>query len=460
MNDILSIINSLKEAGEYTAAREVALAALRRSPSYPPLLQALAEITFTMNRYEEALECLEALRAQGIDNANLSFNRAQCLYFTFRAPEAIPLLRSVIAAHPGEASLLATLALYLASVGENEESYALLKSIPAETPGVRAQLGWHMLREGHFQEAFKNLQFEKGVWHAEKIYDLPQEKLYAAGLPLQGKRIFVVSEGGLGDEILFTRFIQILKSRGAYVIFGCSPELWSILRDSPSAPHEFRKITEVKGQEYDYYAPLMSLPILLECTNPYSGISIPYLSADPAYVEKWKPKVAKVANGKPAIAIRWQGKMELEYRQARAVSVQEMLPLAELGALFSIQRDNGLEELRKNDPVYDLGPDLVSWDETLGVLANMDYVVTSCTSTVHIAGAMGKKTALIAAFSYPLYFPWAVPGEKTDWYPSVKVFRQTRYNDWKGAIQAAYEWIKKDIEETRKEKLTATKNGV
>ncbi|HYF10051.1 MAG TPA: tetratricopeptide repeat protein, partial [Candidatus Paceibacterota bacterium] len=375
---------------------------------------------------------------------------AQCLYFLQRTPEAIPLLRSLIALHPDDASLKATLALYLVSVGEYAESRALLDAVPPETPGVRAQLGWLLMREGKFLEAFRNLQHEKGVWHAERLYDLPPEKLYQAGTSLQGKRIFVVSEGGLGDEILFARFLQDLKKRGAYVIFGCSPELWDILKGSPSAPHEFRKAKEVKREEYDYYAPLMSLPILLEREDPSSGIEIPYLFADPLYAASWKPLIERESGGRPAIGIRWQGKMELEHRQARAVPAREMLPLADLGRLFSLQRDNGLGEMKKNDPVYDLSDELVTWSETLGALANMDYVVTSCTSTVHVAGAMGKKTALIAAFSHPLYFPWAVPGEKTEWYPSVKVFRQPVYNDWKGAIRAAYEWIEKDIAETGK----------
>lgn len=445
MNDILSIITSLKDAGEPKAAREVALAALKRSPGYAPLLQILAELAFTGNRYEEALEYLDALRVRGVDNANLSYNRAQCLYFSQRAPEAIALLRSIISLHPGDPSLLASLALYLWSAGEFDESYAILKTLPEETPGVRAQLGWYLMREGRFAEAFRYLQHEKGVWHAERLYDLPVEKLYVPGAPLSGKRVFVVSEGGLGDEILFARFLQILKSRGAYVIFGCSPELWKILKDSPSAPHEFRRVAEVQREEYDWYLPLMSAPILLECQDPFSGMTIPYLSADSLYTEKWKPRIERETGGKPAIAIRWQGKMELEHRQARAVPAQELLPLAELGRLFSIQRDNGLEELRKNDPVYDLSSDLVSWDETLGVLANMDYVVTSCTSTAHIAGAMGKKTVLIAQIAP--YFPWAVPGEKTDWYPSVRIFRQPKYNDWKGAITAAHNWIKKDLAE-------------
>ena len=56
---------------------------------------------------------------------------------------------------------------------------------------------------------------------------------------------------------------------------------------------------------------------------------------------------------------------------------------------FSVQRDAGLDEL-DDSRVEDLSGELTSWQETAAALNEMDLVISSCTSVVHLAAAMGK----------------------------------------------------------------------
>jgi hypothetical protein len=63
-----------------------------------------------------------------------------------------------------------------------------------------------------------------------------------------------------------------------------------------------------------------------------------------------------------------------------------------------------------------------------------------CNTTVHVAGAIGKPTLVLAPFVPE--WRYGLRGERMIWYPSVRVLRQQRYGDWSGVIRAAREKIR------------------
>ena len=62
----------------------------------------------------------------------------------------------------------------------------------------------------------------------------------------------------------------------------------------------------------------------------------------------------------------------------------------------------------------------------------LDLVVVVETSVAHLAGAMGRVTALLVPFSPD--WRWLLDGENSPWYPTMRLFRQTAPGDWEGAI--------------------------
>jgi hypothetical protein len=71
---------------------------------------------------------------------------------------------------------------------------------------------------------------------------------------------------------------------------------------------------------------------------------------------------------------------------------------------------------------------LQHWEDTRQAIASCDLVVTSCTSVAHMAAAMGVQTWIVTPV-LP-YYLWAKPGSRTEWYDSVRLFRQTGHGDW------------------------------
>jgi ADP-heptose:LPS heptosyltransferase len=101
--------------------------------------------------------------------------------------------------------------------------------------------------------------------------------------------------------------------------------------------------------------------------------------------------------------------------------------------LLSLQKRDGLEQLENvGFPVRRLGDD---WDQTAGpfvdtaaVMKNLDLVITADTAAAHLAGALGVPVWV--ALGSRTDWRWGIEGEQTPWYPSMRLFRQSRPGDW------------------------------
>ncbi|HVR61909.1 MAG TPA: glycosyltransferase family 9 protein, partial [Polyangia bacterium] len=109
--------------------------------------------------------------------------------------------------------------------------------------------------------------------------------------------------------------------------------------------------------------------------------------------------------------------------------------------VFSLQKGHGSEQLATlaaDAPVVDLGPALdeggpdAAFVDTAAVIANLDLVVSSDTALPHLAGALGAPTWLL--LSHVPDWRWGRRGEATPWYPSLRLFRQSRAGDWSGVV--------------------------
>ena len=105
---------------------------------------------------------------------------------------------------------------------------------------------------------------------------------------------------------------------------------------------------------------------------------------------------------------------------------------------YSLQRDeNTIDGL----PFADMQEKMKSWDETANIIADLDLVISSCTSIAHLSAAMGKPTWIVIPIMP--YYTWSVPGEKSAWYDSVRLFRQEKFGEWDEPFQKIREELTK-----------------
>jgi ADP-heptose:LPS heptosyltransferase len=76
--------------------------------------------------------------------------------------------------------------------------------------------------------------------------------------------------------------------------------------------------------------------------------------------------------------------------------------------------------------------DLCDFSDTAALIANLDLVITIDSAVAHLAGAMGKPVMLMLPFSAD--WRWMLGRSDSPWYPTMRLFRQTRAGDWSTCI--------------------------
>jgi hypothetical protein len=155
-------------------------------------------------------------------------------------------------------------------------------------------------------------------------------------------------------------------------------------------------------------------------------------------------------NNNLKIGIRWSGNPEFEHEQHRRFPPELMIALSEIPntSFYSLQRDeNCIDGL----PFSDMRGQMKTWDDTSNIIADLDLVITSCTSIAHLAGAMGIPTWIVVPIMP--YYTWVFPGNTSSWYNSVKLFRQEKYGKWDEPFLKIREELTKLSEEHSKQSV-------
>jgi len=73
-------------------------------------------------------------------------------------------------------------------------------------------------------------------------------------------------------------------------------------------------------------------------------------------------------------------------------------------------------------------------------MANLDLVITSDTSIAHLAGALARPVWI--ALKYVPDWRWLTKRSDSPWYPTARLFRQTKLDDWEGVVSEVTEALK------------------
>lgn len=355
-------------------------------------------------------------------------NLAKCFYYTHQADKALEIMLSL---DKDEDSFIDT-AIYYNALGYKEKSFEIYTTLNQNNPKVRFNLGYHLLEKNQFLSGFENLQYGSKLraWGSE--YVLLEQNKIDKSKRWNGEftnRLALILEGGLGDEIIFLRWANYLKTKCNQLTIFCNHSLHRLLVNSN---YNAVPISFLNKVDYDSYAPAMSLPAICKFNDPKDHVHFPYIES---FTEPFITKqLDQIANGRKKIGIKWFGNPEFEHDQFRTVPKEGLFKLSKYGQLFSMQFEDNTAGIPNCKEI------IKDWQDTFSVFKSLDLLVTSCTSTAHLAGAMGIKTIVLV----PLvpYFVWASNEQR--WYgDNVVIIRQKKYNDWSEAIQELYNVMEK-----------------
>jgi hypothetical protein len=114
---------------------------------------------------------------------------------------------------------------------------------------------------------------------------------------------------------------------------------------------------------------------------------------------------------------------------------------------FSLQKSK--ENKRAESPpglgLIDFTNSLYDFAETAALIEQLDLVISADTAVAHLAGAMGKRVWTM--IPHPPDFRWGLRGEKTGWYPTMRLFRQESYGEWAQVIFKIGEQLKAMVDD-------------
>ena len=251
------------------------------------------------------------------------------------------------------------------------------------------------------------------------------------GTPLDGRRVLVRCYHGLGDTVQFCRFLPVLARRAGSVRVEAQPELLPLMRQIPGVDAwiAFDPAHPAPPAEVD--VELMELCYALRCL-PRDATPAPYLTA--ARATEWHE-----SGGGASVGVCWEAG---GWDPARSVPLPLLArALAGVAPLVLLQRGPGAEQALADDAPRFVNPldrslDLVRTAELLAACAR---VVTVDTMVAHLAGAMGRPTALLLRRDAD--WRWLADGDSSPWYPTLRLFRQRIDGDWSVPLAGLRRWL-------------------
>lgn len=322
----------------------------------------------------------------------------------------------------------------------------LLKALEID-PG-HAQAHWNLglsyLELGDYEKGWK--EYDWGI-PAKVRMDRNYSKI---PLPMwdgtPNRKVVVYGEQGIGDEILFASMLPDLLKDCPQTVFECHKKLHTLFSNSfPGIPiyptREDEVLTwPVKADgspryQFDAKLPLGGLGhFYRNSLDDFPGS--PFLKPSATAQAHWRAKLDELPR-RPNIGISWIGGHKRTRIEVRSIELENLLPILKQDANFiSLQYTPAEDEIQRLKDKH--GIDIHHWpeavyspnyDDTAGLVANLDLVITVCTSVVHLAGGLGVPTWVLTP-SRPAW-RYRLDIDAMPWYQSVSLYRmQQDSTDW------------------------------
>ena len=429
--DILSAIEQKRYADAVALAEE----AVRQRPMEPDPWNALGVALRLAGEPQAAMGCHRRALDLAPHSVAALVNLGNAAVELDRLDEAAALLRAVVAMRP-TAKHHADLAHVLNEAGFWADAVAAFDAVLRLEPDnarARCERAQVLIRLGRHAEGWPDFEWR---W---RLPDMPPMPRYEApqwdGRKLDGA-VIVWPEQGFGDAILSVRFLPALRARVGRFVLGAKPELLRLFDGLPGVDAVVALGT--KQPAHQAHAPLMSLPgmVLRSAADlpPPARLRVPAESR-----ARLAPLVA-AAGGRLKVGIVWSGSVTFKANAQRATPLDPFLAFAEIPGvrLFSLQKGPRAAELEASGArsyVVDLGRHCRDFADTAAAIDMLDLVIMTDSSVAHLAGSLGKPIWNLLSFG--AYWLYGAQEERTDWYPSMRLFRQPAPGAWGPVFEAA-----------------------
>jgi Flp pilus assembly protein TadD len=469
--DLFSSATTHHQAGRLDEAEPLYRQVLSHQPDHANALNQLGYLLFQKEQHQEALDLIQKAIAINPTSAEYRNNAGLALMGLGRMEEAVTEYNTALEFRQNFPEIHNNLGNALAKLGRLADArqainraLQLRPNLPAAWDNLgqisKLEQKYDQAIEAHrqaisfkpdFAEAHFNVGllyllkgdlragFRESEWRWKFLKTLLPRPLFEQtlwdGSNLDGRRIFVQSEGGFGDAIQYVRLLPLVQKRGGKVLLGCPRDLFSLLQGLEGADEIFP--SGVPVPKFDVQCPAASLACFLDITLENLPTKVPYLHPDPTRIRYWRQKIP-AGDKRLKVGLVWAGRPDFANDYNRSMALAQLAPLSQIPNVwfFSLQKGVASEQLRMRPPgweITDWTDELKEYADTAAMITQLDLVISVDTSVAHLAGALAKPVWVLL----PLIPDWRWMLDRSDspWYPTMRLFRQQADQDWTKPIE-------------------------
>lgn len=291
------------------------------------------------------------------------------------------------------------------------------------------------MRRGDFEAAWRatdRIELPRRVAQRQPGFERSSSQLRWDGTVPAGRSVIVRCEHGLGDTLMFMRFLPVLRSRELH--FLVQPPLVDLLRGLPGL-----------GKVRNYWTddPLPPHEVDMEVMELAYALRVPAPPAPYPHLAQALPDVDKLvpSTGRLRVGVLWSVS---DWEQERSIPLEALEPLFGVQGVdfFSLQQGRAATDPRlAGYGITPLSAHTASLPVAAAALRRLDLVITPDGMAAHLAGTLGVPTWVLLLHQAD----WRWMDERADspWYPSARLFRQPRPGDWPSVAHAAADALRR-----------------
>jgi len=466
-----NLANRMMAQSQFQKALQIVDGSLQLKPDDAINLNAMTVCLIHLGRFEEALKAGRKAVDANPKNAEAHNNLGICYRRLEKWNEASRCYARALEINPEFTNALNNLGLALVKQGRPLEGIDLYKrclDLNGKSATTHQNLGLAYLDLRRFDDAIRH--FDSAIEIDENLVDSNFNKFIALALdkklhlawpyaecrfdsrrsvpvdyryegeapqwdgktPLEGKNLLVHAEQGLGDTLMFFRYLEHLPHLAEAVLVAVQEPLESLLaRQSVNFDvTSLQKVSTGEGRAVDFQCPLMSLPYLLGKRMGASEAPESYLTVPSEIASTWHNRLGSAERLRVGFAFR--GNPDHQNNKNRSIDLKTFLTALPEGADYhflgvDLSKDE-LDLFATRSDLHCHAKCLLDFSDTAALISLMDHVVTIDTSVAHLAGALGINTSLLLAFIPD--WRWGLDVRQSNWYRSVSLFRQETPGNW------------------------------
>ncbi|MBM3515079.1 MAG: tetratricopeptide repeat protein [Alphaproteobacteria bacterium] len=434
-----------RSTGRIDKAIDACRSAIRLAPKMANAHFNLGRSCFDAKDFTAAIAAFEVVLSLVPDDAEAMLNLGASLMQQPISAEhhwrkILGLFERVLDARPRSVEALANIGQVYSSLGWLSAALSMYERGLAFDPAsqrlkyLRAGV---LLMQGQLNRGWEDYEFRTGDLGGPKVIRRKVPPQYWGGESLAGRTIFLWPEQGLGDQVIYSSAVPEIIAKAGKVYIESKPRLTRVYQRSFPAAVVLGRRTErepvTPPKDCDYQIGFGSVGRFLRTDFSHFPKHSGYLRADEAKVARFRDAYREKAGARRIIGLSWRSRRDgvgvykssdllewsgiLESKDAWFVNLQYGDCTQDLA---NVKRELGVEVFQDLN-VNAMG-DL---DDFFAQVAATDLVLSTSSTTVHVAGALNIPAWVLLPRSGAGLWYWFLERTDSPWYPSLRFYRQS-----------------------------------